>query len=300
MVRPPSSCPALGSGLRPARAQALCRASTSLILAKPQDVDGIRTRACPSSASVTAASRVNPTCSDRPGHDRETPRRPCAELLVLLRRRQRRLQRGCTTVHGILRSSPRKRGSTTTLQLTANLRPDGFGAAIQTLARVLDRARAARCRHWSPARDHTCSRTRTAERSEPQSDRSRTACVLHVLASSDHDRLGTGRIARPLSESAAAKPQRLTFRRHLEVAAEGGPRRVAAEGALVVRPPSSWPGSSAGLRRPMQAASLRAGPSTSRDSASSKAGGTDVGLPEFCTVPLQIEKRQTCRGPGRP
>ena len=54
-------------------------------------------------------------------------------------------------------SSPRKRGSTTTLQLTANLRPDGFGAAIQILARVLDRARADRCRHGSLAPDHTAA-----------------------------------------------------------------------------------------------------------------------------------------------
>src|SRR6476646_1144344 len=94
----------------PARAQALCRASTSCSFASLKDVDGIRTRACPSSASVTAASRVNPTCSDiggrkhavlwtaMPGHDREILSRLCAQLLVLrlgaLRGRTHRNARG--------------------------------------------------------------------------------------------------------------------------------------------------------------------------------------------------------------
>src|SRR5262244_1704649 len=34
-----------------------------------KDVDGMGTRACPSSALLSAASRVNPTCGDKPGHD---------------------------------------------------------------------------------------------------------------------------------------------------------------------------------------------------------------------------------------
>jgi hypothetical protein len=34
-----------------------------------EDVDGIGTRACPSSAVLSAASRVDPTCGDKPGHD---------------------------------------------------------------------------------------------------------------------------------------------------------------------------------------------------------------------------------------
>src|SRR5713226_1574572 len=35
------------------------------------DVDGIGPRACPRSALLSAASRVNPTCGDEPGHDGE-------------------------------------------------------------------------------------------------------------------------------------------------------------------------------------------------------------------------------------
>jgi len=34
-----------------------------------KDVDGIRTRACSSSEDYYAASRVYPTCGDKPGHD---------------------------------------------------------------------------------------------------------------------------------------------------------------------------------------------------------------------------------------
>jgi len=37
-----------------------------------EDVDGTGTRACPSSAMSNAASRVNPTCGDKPGHDDST------------------------------------------------------------------------------------------------------------------------------------------------------------------------------------------------------------------------------------
>src|SRR5713101_4174351 len=36
---------------------------------KIKGVDGTGTRACPSSAPLNAASRVNPTCDDEPGHD---------------------------------------------------------------------------------------------------------------------------------------------------------------------------------------------------------------------------------------
>ena len=208
------------------------------------------------------------------------PSRLCAELRVLRRRRQCRLQRG----------------STTTLQLTANLRPDGFGAAIQTLARVLDRARNCSLSERAP-----CSliirrgRARIAERSEPQSDRSWTACVLYVLASSDHDRLGIGRIARPLSESAAAKPQSLTFRRHPEVAAEGGPRRLAAEGVLVVRPPSSCPALGSGLRPARAQALCRA--STSCDFASLKDvdGIRTRACPSSASVTAASRVNPTCR-----
>src|SRR5262249_5809691 len=46
----------------------LSRASTSF-LARKQGVDGIGTRACPSSALKIVASRVNPTCGDKSGHD---------------------------------------------------------------------------------------------------------------------------------------------------------------------------------------------------------------------------------------
>src|SRR5712692_7826192 len=34
-----------------------------------KDVDGIATRACPSCALLTGASRIYPTCADKPGHD---------------------------------------------------------------------------------------------------------------------------------------------------------------------------------------------------------------------------------------
>src|SRR5262249_39515099 len=46
----------------------LFRASTSWAAAK-RGVDGIGTRACPSSALLRVASRVDPTCDDKPGHD---------------------------------------------------------------------------------------------------------------------------------------------------------------------------------------------------------------------------------------
>src|SRR5262245_4431565 len=42
-----------------------------LSLCLRQDVDGTATRACPSCAYVSAASRVNPTCGDKPGHDED-------------------------------------------------------------------------------------------------------------------------------------------------------------------------------------------------------------------------------------
>src|SRR6266576_7281240 len=48
---------------------ALCRASTSCLSSCNKDVDGSGTRACPSSALLTAASRINPTCGDKPRHD---------------------------------------------------------------------------------------------------------------------------------------------------------------------------------------------------------------------------------------
>src|SRR6266545_188648 len=64
-----SSCPAL------------CRASTSCFPQSKKDVDGIGTRACPSSALLSAAGRVYPTFGDKPGRDdvdksrsRTTPR----------------------------------------------------------------------------------------------------------------------------------------------------------------------------------------------------------------------------------
>src|SRR5262245_7260758 len=34
-----------------------------------EGLDGTATRACPSCAYISAASRVNPTCDDKPGHD---------------------------------------------------------------------------------------------------------------------------------------------------------------------------------------------------------------------------------------
>src|SRR5262249_49773158 len=37
-----------------------------------EDLDGTATRACPSCATLSAASRVNPTCGDKPGHDAST------------------------------------------------------------------------------------------------------------------------------------------------------------------------------------------------------------------------------------
>src|SRR5258708_40037111 len=36
-------------------------------------MDGTATRACPSCASLSAASRVNPTCGVKPGHDADRP-----------------------------------------------------------------------------------------------------------------------------------------------------------------------------------------------------------------------------------
>src|SRR5581483_1790378 len=40
---------------------ALCRASTPLLQRQQKDVDGTRTRACPSSLDLKSPSRVNPT-----------------------------------------------------------------------------------------------------------------------------------------------------------------------------------------------------------------------------------------------
>src|SRR5215470_13023725 len=48
--------PALGAGIH-------------VFCASSEDVDGTGTRACPSSEILSAASRVNPTCGDKPGHD---------------------------------------------------------------------------------------------------------------------------------------------------------------------------------------------------------------------------------------
>src|SRR6516165_11942870 len=56
----PSSCP------RHARPWA---GHPRLLCSSKQDVDGTATRACPSCAYLSAASRVNPTCGDKPGHD---------------------------------------------------------------------------------------------------------------------------------------------------------------------------------------------------------------------------------------
>src|SRR5438445_13477004 len=54
----------------------LVRASTSCFSHCIKDVDGIGTRACPNSARLSVASRVNPTCDDKPGHDDVDGSRP--------------------------------------------------------------------------------------------------------------------------------------------------------------------------------------------------------------------------------
>jgi hypothetical protein len=50
-----------------------------------EDVDAIRTRACPSSAILSGESRVNPTFADKRGHDGAATawRRPSAPTLQL-------------------------------------------------------------------------------------------------------------------------------------------------------------------------------------------------------------------------
>ena len=45
------------------------RPSTSLTSARPEDVDAIGSRARPTSELLRVASRVNPTCDDKRGHD---------------------------------------------------------------------------------------------------------------------------------------------------------------------------------------------------------------------------------------
>ncbi len=130
--------------------------------------------------------------------------------------------RGRERTHHFIRSSPRKRGSirrdlsigcgvwvpafagttnsdrTTTRPRPVNIRRDGFAATIQTDPPVLDRARGFDSGYRSPARHHRRGRARIAERPESQSDRSGPARILHILAGSHHDRLGTDRSDRAL------------------------------------------------------------------------------------------------------
>ena len=87
----------------------------------------------------------------------------------------------------------------------ANIRGDGFAAALYVHPHVLDRDRPARSRHRPPARNHPRGLARASERSQSQSGRTRPARVFHVLAGRDPDRLGTDRLARPLSARASAK-----------------------------------------------------------------------------------------------
>src|SRR6266852_1847531 len=47
----------------------LSRPSTSLIRLVIEDVDATATRTCPSCALLGGASRINPTCADKRGHD---------------------------------------------------------------------------------------------------------------------------------------------------------------------------------------------------------------------------------------
>jgi hypothetical protein len=49
--------PALVAGIRVSKAY------------KIKDIDGTANLACPICARLIAASRVNPTCGDKPGHD---------------------------------------------------------------------------------------------------------------------------------------------------------------------------------------------------------------------------------------
>src|SRR6476646_5929284 len=93
----------------------------------------------------------------------------------------------------------------TIVPLTANLCCDGFAAALQAHAPLLDRACAVNSWHGSPTRHRGRCSARAAERSQSQSDRSRPARVLHVLAGGDPDRLGIDRIAHALSTSGAAQ-----------------------------------------------------------------------------------------------
>src|ERR1700742_4379423 len=44
-------------------------AGIHVFCASGEDADGTANRACPSCALSSAASRVNPTCGDKPGHD---------------------------------------------------------------------------------------------------------------------------------------------------------------------------------------------------------------------------------------
>src|SRR5215470_14369788 len=64
----PASRPATQSSLRRLR-KLVCGAGDPRLSCIKQDVDGIATRACPSCAYQSAASRVYPTCGDKPGHD---------------------------------------------------------------------------------------------------------------------------------------------------------------------------------------------------------------------------------------
>src|SRR5689334_1165533 len=84
--------------------------------------------------------------------------------------------------------------------MAAKLGGDGF-AALQTVAAVLDRSRAARPRHRTAAADRRGGRARAHQRSQPQPDRTRPARLLHLLAGGDPDRVGIGRIGLAISES---------------------------------------------------------------------------------------------------
>src|SRR5215831_11270948 len=65
-----SSCPRSQPGLRRLRKLACAGIHVFLCYGK-QDVDGIATRPARVAFVLSAASRVYPTCGDKPGHDEE-------------------------------------------------------------------------------------------------------------------------------------------------------------------------------------------------------------------------------------